>query len=135
MVCLSYFFIGPCYRQLAHRTRNFDSKTYADNNKHTYWQYGIGGVLDFVINSGTTGKLVPLADIAIIVIVVNIAPWQVQLCFLNVISEFILRTKMMVTFSEIARRLISQNTSHDKSTLVLVMAWCCQGTTYYPGHC
>ena len=72
MVHLSYRFIGPCCRQLAHSTRNFDSKTYADNNKHTYWQYGVGGVLDIVIKPGITGQVVPSGAIAVFVVIVTI---------------------------------------------------------------
>ena len=39
--------------------------------------------------------------------------------------------KFMGTSCEIILRWMPQNTNHDKSTLVQVIAWCCQATSHY----
>ena len=46
-------------------------------------------------------------------------------------SEHMSRVKCMSTFCELPHRWISQNKFDDNVTLVLVMVWCCQATSYY----
>ena len=43
--------------------------------------------------------------------------------------------KFISLFCEIALRCMSQNTFDDRSTLVLVMAWCRQATSHYLNQC
>ena len=54
--------------------------------------------------------------------------------FENVI-KLIMGNTSLCTRSEIALRLMPQNLTNYKSTLVQVMAWCCQATSLYLGQC
>ena len=57
----------------------------------------------------------------------------VAVIFKSLISKHMLRIKFMSTSCEIALRLMPHNTlmNHDKSTFVLVMAWCQQAASHY----
>ena len=46
-----------------------------------------------------------------------------------------LQAKFMSTSCETALRWMPQNTFNDQSTLVQVMAWCCQATSHYLSQC
>ena len=54
--------------------------------------------------------------------------------FKSVISSQILQIKFS-SFCDVAIRQMPQNSFHDKSTLVQVMAWCCRATSHYLNQC
>ena len=53
----------------------------------------------------------------------------------SVISECMYGVRFMSFSGEIALRSIAQKTFDDESTLVQVIAWCCQATSHYLSHC
>ena len=54
---------------------------------------------------------------------------------LSVISKHMLRTKFISTSCELALKWTPKNTFDDMSTLVQVMAWCCQASSHYLSQC
>ena len=66
----------------------------------------------------------------------SLAPGRRGGHFQSVISEHLIRIrKFMSTSCETALKWMSQNNFDDKSTLVQVIAWCCQATSHYLSQC
>ena len=65
----------------------------------------------------------------------SLAPGRGSSDFKSVISTHKLWIKFMSTYCETALRWMTQNIFDDKLTLVRVMAWCHQATSYYLNQC
>ena len=65
----------------------------------------------------------------------SLAPGRFQWNLRKIIFRLILVTDGCDISSEIALRWTSLDLSDDKSTLVQVMAWCCQATSHYLNQC
>ena len=55
--------------------------------------------------------------------------------FKSAILKYVLQMKFMSTSCEITLRWMPQNMFNEKSTLVQVMAWCCQAPSHYLSQC
>ena len=64
----------------------------------------------------------------------SLAPGRFQWNFVWIIFKLISVIGGRDITSEIVLRWISLDLSDDKSTLVQVMAWCCQATSHYPSQ-
>ena len=64
-----------------------------------------------------------------------LTPGRFKANFRRVIFKLILVTNGWGIYCEIALRWMSMNPTDDKSTLVQVMAWCCQATSHYLSQC
>ena len=53
----------------------------------------------------------------------------------DVIANSFKQIDILSTFNEIGLRWMPKNPIGDKSTLVQVMAWCCQATSHYLSQC
>ena len=81
-----------------------------------------------------TNSLIPLYGINVI-IRDSLAPEVCGTNFKNVILKLIICNSNLATQSLIALMWMPQNLTDEKSTLVEVMAWCCQATSHYLSHC
>ena len=66
----------------------------------------------------------------------SLAPGKCSINFKSIIFKLTIQKSSLGTCCEIAlRRRMPQNLTNEKSTLVQVMAWCCQITSHYLGQC
>ena len=65
----------------------------------------------------------------------SLAPGRCGNHFRNIIFKLIIQNDNLGTCCKISFRWMLQNLSNAKSTLVQVMAWCCQATIHYPSQC
>ena len=61
--------------------------------------------------------------------------WPLKGDFKRLIFKFIRQNRSLVTCCEIALKWIAQNLTDEKSTLIVIIAGCCQATNQYLNQC
>ena len=83
-----------------------------------------------------TKDLVLIDRVSVLIVHFNtLAPGRYRSNLKRVISEHLLRINIMSTSLEIPLGWMLQSAFDDKSTVVQVMAWCCQATSRYLNQC
>ena len=96
-------------------------------NRLSAWKLFVSLVVSWTDTTGVGATQVPFLN--------SLAPGEFQENFRYVIFKRILVIDGWGISCEIALIWMSLDLNYEKSTLVQVMAWCCQATSHYLSHC